>query len=106
MMNIETFTFTTTYVREITFTIECIYESDQIMKFKVSAGNHFLILRCDYPLLQKSNSRKKIDWKVIEGKPKDGQMLLRLCNRIETALKDHGKMPYVHPKNEGLNKRI
>jgi hypothetical protein len=79
---------------------ECIYKSEQIERFRVSGKNRSIVLQTNYPLLKAQNSKKKIDWKLIEGTMSDVQLLQNIINELEYILKDNGtsRLDYIRSK--------
>lgn len=44
-----------------------IYEGDSLQRFKVKGGTKYIVLQSNLPMLLRDNSRKAIDWKLLEG---------------------------------------
>ncbi len=44
-----------------------IYEGGSLQRFKVKGGEKYIILQSNLPQLLRENSRKPIDWKLLEG---------------------------------------
>jgi len=81
------------------FSLKCVkeYESAQIMRIRVYGKNSSILLQNDFPLLKKANSKKAINWKLMEGsfassdKKKDASLLMEIISKLEDHIK--GKNP-------------
>lgn len=79
------------YVR---LTVEQVYLSDQLEKYKVSGRNKSLILQSNRPLLRaKGMKTRRPAWKLIEGNINDTAFLKRLIETVEAYLKIEEKKP-------------
>ena len=72
----------------IRLTVERIYLSDQLEKYKVTARNKSLTLQSNRPLLQKKNLKyRKPNWKLIEGQMHNSNVLNKIIDTLEDYLK-------------------
>ncbi len=69
---------------------ELVYQSNQVQRFRVSGKNRGIVLQNNFPLLQSLNSKKKIDWKLIEGTMTDAELLLNIIREPEKKIKVKG----------------
>ena len=71
------------------FNVERIYSGDSIEKYKVSRGDKYIVLRNNMPLLKMpGGKRKKLEWKLDEGKIKNVQTMSMMILEIEKKLKE------------------
>lgn len=83
--------------------LELTYESDQVYRFRVSGKNRSIVIQCDIPLLKAMNSKKRVDWKLIEGVMYNAELFTAIINEIKYIIDNDGKKPYTyldHPKNK------
>jgi hypothetical protein len=74
--------------RIIRLTVERIYLSEQIEKYKVTARNKSLTLQSNRPLLRKKNLKyRKPNWKLIEGQMHNSNVLNKIIDALESYLK-------------------
>ena len=66
---------------------EVIYESKQIQRIKVAITDHSITLQNDFPMINLAKSKRGIKWKVIEGKPKDPDVLFSIMQQLEKLIK-------------------
>ncbi len=72
----------------IRLTVERIYLSEQIEKYKVTARNKSLTLQSNRPLLQKKNLKyRKPNWKLIEGQMHNSNVLDKIIDALGAFLK-------------------
>lgn len=65
-----------------------IYEGDSLQRFRVKGGSRQIILQSNYPQICRENSRKPIDWKLLEGdiSPDDPKAAAEALNKIIIAI--------------------
>jgi len=68
------------------------YHSNQIMRIRVHGANSTLLLENNYPLLNATNSKKALNWKLKEGSMKEGnaetsQLLYNIMSQLEDFIK-------------------
>jgi len=68
------------------------YESNQIMRIRVTGTKRSLLLENNYPLLKNTNSKKGIQWKIREGdyamkNEQDSRLLMRIFELLEYEIK-------------------
>ena len=89
--------------KNINLDLELIYEGDTICKFKVSGKNRSIIIETDLPYKLATNSKKRVDWKLVEGVMYSGELFTAIVREIEYVIKNDGKVPRTpmdHPKNK------
>ncbi len=86
--------------KRVKINAEVVYSSSQIERIKLTTDTQELLLQNNRPLLQAKNlNRKRILWKIMEGSVKSAHAFVLMTESIEAYLKDHGKKPYINPKN-------
>lgn len=68
------------------------YHSNQIMRIRVNGSKTSLLLENNYPLLNHSKSKKRIEWKIREGKidkeiEKNSRLMLEIMEQLEYLIK-------------------
>ena len=86
-------------VADVAYKAKLVYESTQIERIKIESDNLSITIQGDRPFLESQNSRKKIKWKLVEGKIDNAFLLNRIMAIVEFHLKHHDDPPFVHPKN-------
>src|SRR5258705_7722880 len=66
---------------------EIIYESNQIHRVKVTIKDHSITLQNDFPMISLAKSKRGIKWKIIDGKPKDPDVLFIIMQQLKKLLK-------------------
>ena len=80
--------------------VKRIYESNQIERYEISAGEKSVIVRTNYNILKKNNQRGKPDWKIEQGDVKDGAGFAKTIVAIERHFYDLLHPRVEHPKNK------
>lgn len=77
-------------VKNKTFRMEVtkIYEGQSLQRFKVKGGSKSIVLQSNYPQICRENSRKPIDWKLLEGdiSSDDPKAAAEALNKIIVAI--------------------
>lgn len=85
------------------YKLELVLEkvTDQIELFRVKGKTNSILIRSNRPLLKKNNSRKKVDWKLVEGELKDEKLLQHIIYEIQSIIKAEetpSRLEYIRSK--------
>jgi len=71
------------------YKLELILEkvTDQVECYRIKGKTRSLLFRNNRPQLKNLNSRKKVDWKLIEGELKDQKLLQNILTEIQSIIK-------------------
>ena len=86
-------------IKPFTLQAQLVYHSNQIMRIKVYGKNSTLLLENNYPMLENSNGKKAIQWKLREGQlnmsdEKDAKLFALIIKELEREIKGGGKRNY------------
>ena len=70
--------------------VEKIYQSDQIIKYKISGKDVQLMIQSNEPLLKgKGLNRRRVNWKLIEGQHSYASFVESITKAIEALQKQN-----------------
>jgi hypothetical protein len=78
--------------KNLSLEYERIYESNQIERYRIGGANRSIVLQTNRPFLKITNSRKKQNWKLIEGTLTDGRLFAFIVLAIEQELEALDKL--------------